>query len=63
MRRNSGWNFGGAGDDLITGAAENDFLIGGEGIDRIIGSAGHDILVAGDVADSFTNSQLRAVLA
>jgi Ca2+-binding RTX toxin-like protein len=53
--------FGGDGNDKLTGAAGNDFLIGGNGADRIVGSAGHDILVAGDVDCRFSEDELRLI--
>jgi Ca2+-binding RTX toxin-like protein len=53
--------FGGAGDDLLTGAAGNDFLIGGSGKDRIVGSAGNDILVSGGVDCVFSLEDLREI--
>jgi Ca2+-binding RTX toxin-like protein len=49
------WLTGGAGDDIVIGAADNDALFGGEGEDLLIGGAGDDVLNGDDdyLATSF----------
>jgi hypothetical protein len=42
---------GGAGDDLMVGAAERDNLFGGGGADRLLGRDGEDLLAGGAGAD------------
>lgn len=46
---------GGAGDDRLTGADQDDFLLGGAGADQLSGGAGEDFLDGGAGDDQLTS--------
>jgi VCBS repeat-containing protein len=55
--------FGGSGNDILIGGDGPDFLVGGSGCDLLAGGAGDDILVAGFLGKSWTEANLRQMLA
>jgi hypothetical protein len=47
----SGWLYGGAGNDRLKGGDGHDVLIGGDGDDLLVGGGGRDLLIGGRGAD------------
>lgn len=53
---------GGAGNDSLTGADGDDFLVGGAGNDQLTSTAGFDTFLVGDGADTVVNFKPADVL-
>jgi hypothetical protein len=52
----------GDGDEIITGAKDNDFIFGGAGNDTLTGMAGDDLLAGGDGSDILSGGEGRNFL-
>jgi Ca2+-binding RTX toxin-like protein len=52
---------GGAGNDTLVGASENDCIVGGAGNDRLIGNGGTDVCIGGPGTDNLHPSCETAI--